>query len=180
MRKLIRKTDEGANGILVMIILLITVMFGIIIGSTVFFAFSHATEPSQSTSYTFTHTVTVAEANATVFYVKLKAFPDGTTPAWSIIAYGTTATTYTAGATNYTYIEANNTIKLNAGFYNHGKTKHNTSCVITYNTGTYGAVNSVTTYAVTAFGLAAIIPLIIVGGIMLRSLGFMGNGKDSV
>lgn len=39
-------------------------------------------------------------------------------------------------------------------------------------------INDVTAYAVTVFALLAIIPLIMVGGLMLRSLGFMGGGAD--
>ncbi len=37
--------------------------------------------------------------------------------------------------------------------------------------------DSVVTYAITVFALLAIIPLIMVGGLMLRSLGFMGGGE---
>lgn len=179
MRRLIRQRS-GASGILVMIILVLTVMFGIIIGSTVFFAFSHATESAQSVSEAYYHTATVADANNTAHYFKLHALPDSGTPGWNLTLYGTTATVfYPASASNYTYIEANNTMKCNAGLYNYGMTKHNTSITISFNTGTYGAVHSVSTFAVTVFGLAAIIPLIIVGGIMLRSLGFMGGKEET-
>ena len=48
-------------------------------------------------------------------------------------------------------------------------------------TGTSSEANNTTAtvvqYAVTTFGLLAIVPLIMVGGIMLRSLGFMGAGE---
>jgi len=35
--------------------------------------------------------------------------------------------------------------------------------------------NTVKGYAITVFGLLAIVPFIMVGGLMLRSLGFMGG-----
>jgi hypothetical protein len=38
----------------------------------------------------------------------------------------------------------------------------------------------VITYAVTVFAMMAIVPLIMVGGLMLRSLGFMGGGSGGV
>ena len=48
-------------------------------------------------------------------------------------------------------------------------------------TGTSANANNTTetviTYAITVFSLLAIIPLIMVGGLMLRSLGFMGSGE---
>ena len=37
--------------------------------------------------------------------------------------------------------------------------------------------NTVISYAITVFALLAIIPLIMVGGLMLRSLGFMSGGE---
>lgn len=38
-------------------------------------------------------------------------------------------------------------------------------------------IDAVVGYAITVFALLAIIPLIMVGGLMLRSLGFMGGGE---
>lgn len=38
-------------------------------------------------------------------------------------------------------------------------------------------IDDVVTYAITVFALLAIVPLIMVGGLMLRSLGFMGGGE---
>lgn len=37
-------------------------------------------------------------------------------------------------------------------------------------------IADILTYAVIVFGLLVIVPLIMVGGLMLRSLGFMGGG----
>ena len=37
-------------------------------------------------------------------------------------------------------------------------------------------IDEVVSYAITVFALLAIVPLIMVGGLMLRSLGFMGGG----
>jgi predicted permease len=49
-------------------------------------------------------------------------------------------------------------------------------------TGTTTQANSTKTtvigYAVTVFALLAIVPLVMVGGLMLRSLGFMGGGGE--
>lgn len=39
---------------------------------------------------------------------------------------------------------------------------------------------TVVSYAITVFALMAIVPLIMIGGIMLRSLGFMGGGGGGV
>jgi len=39
-------------------------------------------------------------------------------------------------------------------------------------------IEAVVGYAITVFALLAIIPLIMVGGLMLRSLGFMGGGEN--
>lgn len=38
--------------------------------------------------------------------------------------------------------------------------------------------DTVVGYAVTVFALLAIVPLVMVGGLMLRSLGFMGGGGE--
>ena len=49
-------------------------------------------------------------------------------------------------------------------------------------TGTSTEANNTKTtvvgYAVTVFALLAIVPLVMVGGLMLRSLGFMGGGGE--
>lgn len=38
-------------------------------------------------------------------------------------------------------------------------------------------IQTVTTYAVIVFGMLALVPLILIGGLMLRSLGFFGGGS---
>jgi hypothetical protein len=51
-------------------------------------------------------------------------------------------------------------------------------------TGTTSEANNTTTtvvgYAITVFAMLAIVPLIMVGGLMLRSLGFFGGGGGGV
>ena len=41
-------------------------------------------------------------------------------------------------------------------------------------------IDNVVTYAITVFAMLAIVPLIIVGGLMLRSLGFFTGGGGGV
>ena len=44
------------------------------------------------------------------------------------------------------------------------------------NAETNDTIDDIKTYAVIVFGLLVIVPLIMVGGLMLRSLGFFGGG----
>ncbi len=169
MRKIISNRKATAN-YLTAVILLIAVMMATIIGSIVFFAFANGTEAMQSTTETYYDT----GANTTEFYFALQALP-GASPDWNISVTDGSTTHYAVTA-NYTYVSSNNTINLNAGFFKYG----NTTVTISFNTNTHDSVSSVITYAITVFAMIAIVPLIMVGGLMLRSLGFMGGGAGKV
>jgi uncharacterized membrane protein len=169
MREFIRNRRAETNYI-VSVIMLITVMMATIIGGIVFFAFADGTSGMQQSIETYTGT----GANTSVFYWKLLATP-GSTPAWNISITNGVTTKY-AGASNYTYISANNTIKTNAQFFRYGYT----SITITFATHAKDAVSKVILYAIVVFAMIAIVPMIMVGGLMLRSLGFMGGGTGKV
>lgn len=169
MRKLLRKNAAEA-GMLAAVVLVVGVMMAAIIGSIIFFAFSDGTEALQSTSEVFADT----GVNNTVFWFKLQAWPDTTTPAWNATVTGT-GTFYDDTAGNFTYAAGNNTVGVDS-VLNWG----NTSITLRFNTKAYGAVQSVATYAITVFAMVAIVPLILVGAVMLRSLGFMGGAGGKV
>jgi uncharacterized membrane protein len=166
MKKLFR--NKQAEGYLSAMILVIAVLMATIIGAMIFFAFSNSGSNASYISETYTGT-----GASGVFYWPLKAAP-GTSPTWNITISGGAVTTKYAGASNYTYVSANNTIKTNANFF---KTGYNT-VVIKFYTQAKDTISSVALIAVTAFALLAIVPLIMVGGLMLRSLGYMGGGKE--
>jgi hypothetical protein len=165
------RRNRKAEGYLIAVILLVAVMMATIIGAIIFFAFASGTDAVQLATESFTGT----GANTSVFYWKLSSDP-GVSPSWNITATGAGKTTRYAGAANYTYIAANNTIKTNAQFFRYGYT----SLVIKFYTDAKDAVSHVITYAITVFAMMAIVPLIMVGGLMLRSLGFMGGGAGKV
>jgi hypothetical protein len=152
------------------IIVVITIMMGIIIASIVFFAFATGTNNMQTASKSFTAT----GANSTAFFITLDVRPAISSQNWNISIYNSLiGVTYYATSSNYTYVTANNTITLNTEFFRWG----NSSGVISYDTNAKGSVNQVIVYAVIVFGMVVLVPLIIVGGVMLRSLGFLGGGK---
>ena len=163
--------DKRAGGYLAAIVMLITVMIATIIGAIVFFAFATGTGSMQTSTQTFTGT----GANTSAFYWHLTAFPGGT-PAWNLTISGSGVTTKYGGASNYTYISANNTIKTNAQFFRYGYT----TLVITFMNHAKDSVDKVILYAIIVFAMIAIVPMIMVGGLLLKSLGFMGGGTGKL
>lgn len=170
MRKLIQNNHAAGNNYLLAVVMLITVMMATIIGGIVFFAFADGTAGMQQSIETYSGT----GANTSVFYWPLRASP-GATPAWNISITNGVTTKY-AGASNYTYIAANHTIKTNAQFFRYGYT----SITIKFATNAKDAVSKVVLYAIVVFAMIAIVPMIMVGGLMLRSLGFMGGGTGKL
>jgi hypothetical protein len=170
MRNFIRNHRAEGN-YLASVIMLITVMMATIIGAVVFFAFATGTAPMQTSSQTFTGT----GENTSVFYWKLSVVPGGT-PAWNLTISGSAVATKYGGASNYTFIAANNTIKTNAQFFRYGYT----TLVITFANHAKDSVDKVILYAIIVFAMIAIVPMIMVGGLMLRSLGFMGGGTGKI
>jgi len=155
--------SEGA-GFLTAVILLITVLMATIIGAVIFFAFADATTTIDA--YTDTHTI--FHDGAKDEWVNL-SHDINTDASWSaIVSNGTTSNT-SANAVAYS---ANGTIKVPASDIDTG----DTTITATYKGNAYQVSSSIVTYAITVFALLAIVPLIIVGGLMLRSLGFMGGG----
>lgn len=167
MQKLFR--DKQAAGYLAALILIIAVLMATIIGAMIFFAFSDSGSNASYISETYDGT----GVNNTAFYWPLKATP-GTSPTWNITKSGAAVTTKYASGTNYSYIAANNTIKTNAGFFQPGYD----TLAIKFYTQAKDSIGSVLTIAIVMFALLAIVPLVMVGGLMLRSLGFMGGGKE--
>lgn len=130
----------------------------------VLFAFVDAGD----TVTTVTESFTGVGVNATNFYFTL-SHDVASAPHWGISVSGTKGTfTVTSG---YTYYSANNTVKLASKF-----NKYNTTATIQHDTLASDAVSSVGVYAIIVFTMMAIIPLVVVGGVMLRSLGFFGGG----
>jgi len=149
----------------------LSVMFATIIGALVLFAFAGA--GGDLTNVTETHSVT--GVNATKFYFALTATPSGSDPEWVVTCHGSRgALNFVLTSANYTYISANNTIWVNK------IGKYNTSVDFVFNTQAHTSIASVQTYAIIVFTMLAIVPLIIVGGVMLRSLGFFSGGTGKI
>lgn len=169
MRSFIK--NKKAAGFLAAVILLISVMMAAVIGAVVFFAFADDVADNAATSsasYTDTISGTVD------IWIPLDATPGGT-PGYNVSVTNATATRYLSpGATGYEYISSNNTMRVDAVSLEAADTQID----VTFNTRAHDATDNIITYAVTVFALVAILPLILVGGLMLRSIGLWGGGKD--
>ena len=166
MRKL-SKNKKAAVGMLATIVIIISVMFAVVIGALVFFAFGNASQTSQTATDTFTIT-----DNSTTMHVNLTREPE-TVPAFVIHCYNSTTEVWELqDAANWTQVSGTH-MTLDQG----GDETDHTQLRIAYNVMGYTTIGSVITYAIIVFGMAAIVPLIIIGGAMLKSLGFFGGGK---
>lgn len=166
MKRFIRN-HKGAAGFLAAIVMLISVMMAAIIGAIVFFAFSDGTDTQQNDSYTETISGSVD------IWVPLTRTP-GTDDQYNVSLTNATATRYvSAGATGYEYVSGNNTMRVDSV----ALAADDTEIDVYYYPRNHDVVSAVVLYAITIFALLAIIPLIMVGGLMLRSLGFMSGGE---
>lgn len=166
MRSILR-SKHAEQGFIAAVVTLIAVMFATIIAATVLFAFTDA----GNTATDYSETQSVTGANATKFYFSLSDYPATSNPNWVVVCHGSKgAKDFTLTSANYTYVSANNTIWVNK------IGKYNTSIDFTYNTLAYDQVVHVNTYAIIVFAMLAILPIVIVGGLMMRSLGFFSGG----
>ncbi len=149
---------------IVSVVVLITLMIGIIIGSIIFFAFSDASQANQ----TYTKTFTIPDVNATT-YINLTFTPDGTTPALVMIGNGGGVAVPAAN-----YSRSGKAVVIDTTYWTWDG---NTTFTAAYNKLGYTQIDNVVLYAITIFALLAIVPLIVVGGLMLKSLGFMTGGE---
>jgi len=166
-RKLLQ--NDKADGLMGAIILLIGIMMTIAIVAIVSFSFLSAT----SGAYEVTDTQNIILAS-TPEYIDIS----NNNPVSSTITvqrYNTTSTLWeTVPTANFSYISANNTVSVDAGAMD--ATNH-TQLRANYNMEGYTTNSDLISYALIVFGLLVIIPLVIVGGLMLKSLGYFGGGK---
>jgi len=165
MRKLIK--NEKAN-FLLSIVTVISVMFAVIIGAIVFFAFA------DTTSETAVRHTDIRAAGTYVYTnnvgVNITRTPSST-PGFIVTVAGDNPRTL--NSTDYSYVSSNTTVVITTTFITDG----DTAITATYNSRAYDSVTSVITYAMIVFAMAALVPLIIIGGVMLNSLGYFGGGK---
>ena len=165
MRRRLIKNRDGAN-FLAAIVMLIGIMLAVIIAAMVFYPFADAGQDAAAQSESFT----IADVTG-IFYCNLSVSPDSTTPNLNISstnAYGNVSSPEVGEITR-----SGKFIQVDANVWGAG----NTTAVITFNSRTHSSVGTVITYALIVFTMLAIIPLIVVGGLMLSSLGFFGSGS---
>jgi len=155
------KNNQG--NFLLSIVTLIGLMMAIVIASIVFFSFADAGQSVSNQTENFTITDVADDEHYNVSIT-----PDTGTPAWIIIA-NNNATALVAGQ----YSTSGTHVTVNADVWGAG----NTTATISYNARSYSSVGQVITYAIIVFVMLAIVPLIVVGGLMLNSLGFFSGGS---
>lgn len=160
MRKLI---NNKQGNFIVSVVGVISVMIAIIIAAIVFFAFADAGQDVTNQSETFTIVGVTSPENYNVSMP-----PDTGTPAWVIIA-NNNATELVASQYNI----SGQWVQIDSDVWGAG----NSTATITFNARSFSSVGDVITYAIIVFVMLAIIPLIVIGGLMLSSLGFFGSGK---
>ena len=163
MKRKFIKNRDGAN-FLAAIVMLIAIMLSVIIAAMVFYPFADAGQSASAQSESFT----IADVTG-IFYCNLSVTPDTTTPNLNISSTNA-FNTFSPEATEIT--RTGGFIQVDANVWGAG----NTTAVITFNSRTHSQVGTVITYALIVFAMLAIIPLIVVGGLMLSSLGFFGGG----
>jgi hypothetical protein len=176
MKRLARflKKSEKAEGILAAIILIIALMMSVVIVSAVFFPFSNATQSSVTINQTDTRTGAAAY-HWKNWAVTLSQIKENTNAGATLLVHALNATSGKWGKSlPYNYSAANNTIWVPGNQLWGADTK---ICINFYGMG-YSAIGKVQNIALTVFALMAIVPLISVGGLMLRSLGFMSGGRE--
>jgi len=156
-------SNNQAEGFLKVIVVLMGVMMAIAIGAIVAFAIISGTGDGYQTIDT--HTVYNAGIDQ---FVNLSTNPEA--GSFTVLYYnGTWNTVPAANITENT----NRTITVQAG----GIQINTTQLKATYNMKGANTNTNLITYAVLMFGLLVIIPVVIVGGLMLKSLGYFGGSK---
>jgi hypothetical protein len=161
------KDRKAAAGMLMAIILVISVMFAAIVGAVIFFAFGQSAYTAQEHNESFSATHTT-NATLAVTYIPASA---------SITVW---AYTYNATSTNWTLVSSANwdqdgrVITVDTSGYDANLSQ----LAVNYQDMGYTTTTSVITYAVIVFAMVALVPLIIIGGVMLKSLGFFSGGGN--
>ena len=162
MRKFI-KSKKAELGIMAAIVILLSVMFAAIIGAVIFFSFGEAAHTAQDHTETFNIVDYTTDET-----LDLRLLPDGTVTVavynsssgnWTAVPSANVSVTRDIVTVGSGALDANST-QLRASYYDAG----------------YAITSNVILYAVIVFGMVALLPLIIIGGIMLRSLGFFSGG----
>lgn len=166
MRKF-RRNTRGTLQFVAAVITLVGVMMAVIIGAVVFFAFADSEADLATVNYDV-DTPTICQ------YVDLTTYP-GETPEWNITK--TNNTGVVSYIENYNHTASNNTLHIDETEFD-DTNDTSATLVITYYGRAGDVRGNVVTYAVTIFALLAIIPLVMVGGLMLRSLGFMSGKQE--
>ena len=154
------------------IVVLLALMMATIIGATVLFAFADAGQTVQRKTEFFD-----IPAHDAKTYCILSNTPDETTSNIIVDRYNSTAVDYDLYVitTHYTVVDNNVTVKDTA--YGPQDLENGSVIRVRYNAIGYTSVANVGTYAIIVFTMLAIVPLVIVGGVMLRSLGFFSGGS---
>ena len=163
MKKFI-KSKKAELGILAAIVILLSVMFAAVIGAVIFFSFGEAAHTAQDhtetfniVNYTTDETLDLRLLPAGTVTVEVYNSSDGN---WTVVSSSYVSVTRDIVTVNSSGMDINST-QLRASYHDEG----------------YAITSSVILYAVIVFGMVALLPLIIIGGIMLRSLGFFSGGS---
>lgn len=162
-RKKLIRNRKAAGSILITIVVLLGVMFAAIIGAIVFFEFGNSAHIAQTHSQTFSAT---NSSNATLSLT------------WEPISSSVSVEKYNSSDGNWTAVSSalvdisDKTVTVDTS----GMDTNLSQLRVDYNDLGYDTTTSVITYAVIVFAMLALVPLIIIGGVMLKSLGFFGSG----
>ena len=162
MKRHFIKNNQADLTFLGAIILVVGVMFAVIISAMVFYSFADAGQSVAGQSEDFT-----IDDVATAEHYNVSINPDGSTPGWVIYANNNATALSSAN-----YSVSGTHVTVDANVWGAG----NTTATIEYNTRMRSSVDAVIMYAIIVFTMMAIVPLIIIGGIMLKSIGFFGGG----
>ena len=157
------KNKKGVDFIAA-VVLVITIMIGVVVSSIIFFNFADATETATRLTEGFSVT-----PDGEYVYFNVSRTIDGTVPDIDVFTN-----------TNGTWVQLPSTSWNRTGqafTLGMDDRESDTSQRVTFNTRGANEISNVVLYAITVFALLAIIPLIMVGGLMLRSLGFMSGGE---
>jgi len=163
-RKKFIKNRKAAGSFLVTIVVLLGVMFAAIIGAIVFFEFGSSAHTAQ------THLQTFSATNTTNASLSLT---------WEPISSSVSVEKYNSSDGNWTAVSSalvsvsGKTVTIDTSAMDTNLSQLR----VDYNDLGYDTTTSVITYAVIVFGMLALVPLILIGGLMLSSLGFFGTGK---
>ena len=167
-KRRLSKNQKAASSVLVTIVILISVMFAVIIGSVIFFAFGHSAQTAQ------THTETFNIVNASTDEIFTLTYGPKASSV-SVDVYNSSSGNWTDVSSSHVSV-SNKTVTVNASAMETNESYPSTKLRVEYNDLGYDVTANVILYAVIVFGMAALVPLVIVGGLLLKSLGFFEAG----